>query len=290
MKPGRRLIEAGHGMKLTVLVDNSTLIDRYYEGEPGLSLLIEEDGLKILFDCGYSDLFLKNAWKMGLSLDDLDFVLLSHGHMDHTWGLEALTRRLCELRLEGRPCKRPALVAHPEAFTSIALDQCPEIGPLLEPEKLARHYDMRLGKAAQKISERLLFLGEIPRRIGFEQTEGIGFKEGQDTPDRIMDDSALVYRGSEGLVIITGCSHAGICNIVAQAMDLTGESRIADIIGGLHLLSPSRERLEGTVEYLRRIGPETLSPCHCTDLNSKIALAAVTPLREVGVGLEVSYL
>jgi 7,8-dihydropterin-6-yl-methyl-4-(beta-D-ribofuranosyl)aminobenzene 5'-phosphate synthase len=276
-------------MKLTVLVDNNTLIDRYYQGEPGLSLLIEEEGRKLLFDCGYSGLFLTNAEKMGLTLDDLDFVLLSHGHMDHTWGLEALTRRLCELRLEGRPCKRPVLIAHPEAFTSIGLDQCPEIGPLLEPVKLARHFDMRLGRAPQEISGRLLFLGEIPRRTSFEQTEGIGFKQGDEAPDHLLDDSALVYRGSEGLVIITGCSHAGICNIVDRAISLTGESRIADIIGGLHLLSPSRERLDGTVEYLRRIGPENLSPCHCTDLNSKIALAAVRPLREVGVGLEVTY-
>jgi len=276
-------------LKLTVLVDNNTLIDRYFQSEPGLSLLIEDHGRTILFDCGYSDLFLKNALKMGLSLSDLEFVILSHGHMDHTWGLEALTRHFCELRLEGRPCPRPALVAHPAAFTSISLDDCPEIGSLLEPGKLARHYDLMLDATPLTISERLLFLGEIPRRHKFELTDGIGIKEGEKGTDRIMDDSALVYSGSEGLVIITGCSHAGICNIVDHAMALTGESRIADIIGGLHLLSPSRERLEGTVEYLRQVAPRALSPCHCTDLNSKIALAAVAPLREVGVGLTVTY-
>ena len=276
-------------MKLTVLVDNNTLIDRYFQSEPALSLLIEEDGRTILFDCGYSDLFLKNAQKMGLSLSALDFVILSHGHMDHTWGLEALTRHSCELRLEGRPCKRPTLVAHPAVFTSIRVDECPEIGSLLEPGKLSRHYDLLLDTAPRLISERLLFLGEIPRKNTFERTEGMGIKEGERTADLIPDDSALVYRGSEGLVIITGCSHAGICNIVDQAMALTGESRIADIIGGLHLLSPSQERLAGTVDHLRKVGPRNLSPCHCTDLNSKIALAAVAPLREVGVGLCVTY-
>ena len=276
-------------MKLTVLVDNNTLIDRYFQSEPALSLLIEEDGRTILFDCGYSDLFLKNAQKMGLSLSALDFVILSHGHMDHTWGLEALTRQCCELRLEGRPCKRPALVAHPAAFTSISVAECPEIGPLLEPGKLSRHYDLLLDAAPRLISERLLFLGEIPRRNEFERAEGIGVKKGEKAADLIPDDSALVYRGSEGLVIITGCSHAGICNIVDQAMALTGESRIADIIGGLHLLSPSHERLAGTVDYLRKVGPRNLSPCHCTDLYSKIALATVAPLREVGVGLCVTY-
>ena len=69
-------------MKLTVLVDNNTLIDRYFQSEQALSLLIEEDGRTMLFDCGYSNLFLKNARKMGLSLSALDFVILSHGHMD----------------------------------------------------------------------------------------------------------------------------------------------------------------------------------------------------------------
>lgn len=69
-------------MKLTVLLDNNTLIDRYYQSEPVLSLLIKEDGRTILFDCGYSNLFLKNVRKMGRSLSALNFVILSHGHMD----------------------------------------------------------------------------------------------------------------------------------------------------------------------------------------------------------------
>ncbi len=276
-------------MKLTVLVDNSTLIDRYFLAEPGLSLLIEDGGQKILFDCGYSDIFLANAHKMGLTLHDLDHVVLSHGHLDHTWGLEALVRRLCEERLEGRTCRRPRLTAHPAAFTSIGLDDNPELGPLLEPGKLSRHFDLNLTTAPEALGDRLLFLGEIPRHHEFEVAQGIGVKAGETRPDTIPDDSALVWRGDEGLVIITGCSHAGICNIADHAVALTGESRIQDIIGGLHLLSPSTERLRGTVEHLRALAPRTLSPCHCTDLASKIALAGAAPLREVGVGLEVSY-
>ena len=276
-------------MKLTVLVDNNTLIDRYFLAEPGLSLFIEDGGQKILFDCGYSDIFLANARKMGLTLHDLDHVVLSHGHLDHTWGLEALVRRLCEERLEGRTCRRPRLTAHPEAFTSIGLDENPELGPLLEPGKLSRHFDLHLTAAPEALGDRLLFLGEIPRRHGFEAAQGIGVKAGETRPDTIPDDSALVWRGDEGLVIITGCSHAGICNIADHAVALTGESRIQDIIGGLHLLSPSAARLHGTVEHLRALAPRTMSPCHCTDLASKIALAGAAPLREVGVGLEVSY-
>ena len=283
-------IRPGHrAMKITVLVDNATLIDRYFRAEPGLCLLIEDAGLKVLFDCGYSGLFLDNARAMRLELSDLDAVVLSHGHLDHTWGLEALTRHLCEERLEGRPCSRPALVAHPAAFRSIRDGDNPELGPLLEPGKLSRHFALKLSASPLPIGERLLFLGEIPRRHAFEVSPGIGAKEGDDGPDLLPDDSALVWRGDDGLVVVTGCSHAGICNIVDHAVALTGETRIQDVIGGLHLLSPSAERLHGTVAHLRALAPQRLSPCHCTDLSSKIALAGAAPLREVGVGLTVSY-
>lgn len=276
-------------MKITVLVDNATLIDRYFRAEPGLCLLIEDGGLKVLFDCGYSGLFLDNARKMGLTLADLDAVVLSHGHLDHTWGLDDLTRHLCEERLEGRPCSRPVLAAHPAAFRSIRDGANPELGPLMEPGKLSRHFDLRLSAAPAHLGERLVFLGEIPRRHGFEASEGIGVRDGHDGPDHIPDDSALAWRGDDGLVIVTGCSHAGICNIVDHAVALTGETRIQDVIGGLHLLSPPAERLRRTVEHLRGLAPRRLSPCHCTDLHSKLALAAAAPLREVGVGLAVSY-
>ena len=73
-------------MKLTVLVDNNTIIDRYFQGVPGVSYFIECDDRRYLFDTGYSDLFLKNATKMGIKLSVLDGVVISHGHNDHTWG------------------------------------------------------------------------------------------------------------------------------------------------------------------------------------------------------------
>lgn len=74
-------------MKLTVLVDNNTYIDQYYLGEPGVSYFIEDCGIRILFDTGYSDVYVRNAKKMGIDLSELDAVVLSHGHNDHTGGL-----------------------------------------------------------------------------------------------------------------------------------------------------------------------------------------------------------
>ncbi len=276
-------------MKLTVLVDNNTLIDRYFRAEPGLSLLIEDQDMRVLFDTGYSDLFLSNAEKMGKDLSLLDFIVISHSHMDHTWGLEPLLRYLTERKIEKRPCKCPALVAHPDIFVSAGMDNIPELGALISQEKMARHLELKLSQTPVQLGPRLFFLGEIPRDSPFEGKMTFGKKQGQNEPDRVMDDSALVYQSQKGLVIITGCSHAGICNIITYAQKVCNESRVADIIGGFHLLNPSQEQLAGTIDYFKTLAPEAVHACHCTDLRSKIALSRVADVREVGVGLTIRY-
>lgn len=92
-----------------------------------------------------------------------------------------------------------------------------------------------------------------------------------------------------GLVIITGCSHAGICNIIEYAKKVCNEERVYDVIGGFHLLKPSQYKLSNTVGYLEKCQPHAIYPCHCTDLHSKISLAQVTNVEDVGVGLVVEY-
>jgi len=276
-------------MELTVLVDNNTLIDRYFRAEPGLSLLIEDQETRVLFDTGYSDLFLSNAEKMGKEISRLDFLVISHSHLDHTWGLEPFVRYLTEKEIENRPCKRPALVAHPDIFTSAGMDNIPEFGTLMSRGKMARHLELQLSQTPVQLGPRLVFLGEIPRKNSFEGKMTFGKKQGQKEPDRVMDDSALVYQSQKGLVIITGCSHAGICNIIAYAQIVCNENRVADVIGGFHLLNPSNEQLAGTIDYFKALAPETVHACHCTDLRSKIALSRVADVREVGVGLTIRY-
>ena len=101
-------------MQLTVLVDNNTLIDRYLVGEPGVSYLIEHDGQKILFDTGYSDIFLQNAQTLRIDLTTIDSIVLSHGHNDHTWGLNHLTQHYD--RLNFTPERKINLVCHPDAL------------------------------------------------------------------------------------------------------------------------------------------------------------------------------
>lgn len=103
------------------------------------------------------------------------------------------------------------------------------------------------------------------------------------------EDSALVYQTSRGLVIMTGCSHAGICNLIEYAKTVCNDHRILDVIGGFHLQNPSKRQLEGTISYFKTLCPEAVHACHCTDLASKIALSRVVNLKEVGVGLSLCY-
>lgn len=280
-------------LSLTVLVDNNTLTDRYFTGEPGLSFHIETAGKKILFDTGYSGLFLTNAEKMGISLRDLDFVVLSHGHLDHTGGLVALVRHLTEAKIEGMAHQVPELVAHPCCFYPKGHPPLQNNGSILDEAEVRRQFPVNLSERPVWITDDLVFLGEIPRKFVFEQTEPgkrtILMPDGSTAPDVLRDDSALAFRSDTGLVIITGCSHAGICNITEYAREICGEHRVAGIIGGLHLLSPNPRRLEGTGRYLNRLHLAAMYACHCTSLASKIALAGNSPVQEVGVGLKLDW-
>ncbi|MBE9480644.1 MAG: MBL fold metallo-hydrolase [Bacteroidetes bacterium] len=278
-------------MKLTVLVDNNTLIDRYFYGEPGASYFIEDEGKKILFDVGYSDVFIKNAQKLNIDLLNLDFVVLSHGHLDHTWGLDPLIRLYTEAIIENLNHKNPIIIAHPLTFYSKKNNGLNEIGSIISEVKLSKHFNIKLSKEPVWLTKKLVFLGEIERKNDFEAKIPIGkiVINNSENDDYLLDDSALVYKSSTGLIIITSCSHSGICNIIEYAKKICEENRITDIIGGFHLLEPSKEQLQGTLEYMKKLKPYEVHACHCTDLNSKIALSKVINLIEVGVGLKLEY-
>ncbi len=273
-------------MELKVLVDNNTIIDRYYLGEPGVSYLITEGEAKVLFDVGYSDVFIQNAIKMNESLMDVNYVVISHGHNDHTGGLVPLAKLYSEARAQ----HRPIVVAHPEAF-SYKEYYGDEIGSILDIKKVGKYFDTSLTNEPLWITDKLVFLGEIDRTNDFENIEPIGRCEHADSmlDDYVKDDSALVYKSSQGLVIITGCSHAGICNIIEYAKKVCGDSRVLDVIGGFHLLESSKVQSEGTLNYFEKQDINNIHPCHCTSLEYKIKLSKSVNVRDVGVGLSLVY-
>lgn len=260
-------------MKLTVLIDNNTYIDQYYLGEPAVSYYLEEGAIRLLFDAGYSDAFLRNAQAMGISLTDLTHIVLSHGHNDHTRGLLFL------------PPSDAQLIAHPDCFLPKRFDG-EDIGAPFSENDAAKRWNYSPCKGVFPISENLLYLGEIPRITDFEAQNPIGFYQKGDKwhPDFLMDDTALVYRTENGIFIITGCSHSGICNIITHAKAVCGDDRLLGILGGFHLLE-NNGQLARTVETLQAHAPKMLYPCHCVSLFGKAAMMAAMPVFEVGVGM-----
>ena len=266
-------------MKLKVLVDNNTFIDNYYLAEPAVSYYIEDENTKILFDTGYSNVFIKNAEEMKIDLNQLDKIVISHGHNDHTGGLKHLFKSISNKNIN--------LIAHEGCLNKKTFDT-EDIGTSMTKEQLEKVCNLKLTKTPLNISENVVFLGEIPQLNDFEKREIIGkcSEKEKMVDDIVKDDTAIVHKSDKGLFIITGCSHSGICNIIEYAKKVCNETKIYGVIGGFHLFDVN-DRLDKTIEYLKNNSIEWLYPCHCVSLEAKIQMSKKLTIHEVGVGLEI---
>jgi 7,8-dihydropterin-6-yl-methyl-4-(beta-D-ribofuranosyl)aminobenzene 5'-phosphate synthase len=234
-------------MKLVVLSDAKAMDG--YGSEHGLSFLIEVDNQPTLFDTGASDVFLKNARILGMDLNGLDRVVLSHGHWDHGNGLQYL---------DNLP-----LVCHPGCFVRRYRKSGREnLGLALSKTKIEAKFDLRTSSEALKLSENLYFLGEIPRVNDFEaRSTKYQLEDGQ--ADFILDDSGLACITEKGLVVISGCAHSGICNMIEHARQVTGVYRVEAVLGGFHL-SGLNVQARSTIQFLHDLGVHQVLPSHCT--------------------------
>ena len=266
-------------MRIVVLVDNNTYIDQYYLGEPAACYYIEEDDAKILLDVGYSDVFVQNARKMNIDLKSITHIALSHGHNDHTRGLKFLFSAINAKNID--------ILAHPDAFCE-RYENTISIGCPVEQSLIADKSNLRLTKEPYYITKNTVFLGEIPAYNDFERTRHVGFikENGVFKEDFVRDDSAVAYKGDDGLFIITGCSHSGICNIVEHAKKVCNETRISGILGGFHLFEVSEQLLK-TIKYFTENAIENVYPCHCVSFAAKAEINKHIPIHEVGVGLTI---
>lgn len=268
-------------MKLKVLVDNNTYIDQYYFGEPAVSYYIEDEGIKLLLDVGYSDLFIKNAESLNVNLKDIDAIAISHGHDDHTKGLKYY--------FEQNNSKNISIISHPDAFKEKVMGDLKICSPILE-EELKEKCELILSRKPIKVSKNITFLGEIPQINDFENRKPIGKQINREcvVEDYVMDDTALVYKSENGIYIITGCSHSGVCNIIEYAKQVCKDNRVLGVIGGFHLFEVN-EQVDKTIDYLKKNNIKELYPCHCTSFVVRAEIYKNMPVKEVGVGLEIHW-
>lgn len=220
-----------------------------FESEHGLSFLIEVDQKKILFDAGASDLFIRNAARLGIDLEEVDRIVLSHGHWDHGNGLE---------HIEGKP-----LICHPGCFAKRYRKSSKEyLGLPFSQKEAAERFDLEIFRRPIRLLDHLWFLGEIPRKNKFEALSTKYMLE-DGTEDYIMDDSGLAVVSAKGLVVISGCAHSGISNMIEHARRITGVLKVAAVIGGFHLRAVN-EQTRKTVEYFETLEDIRIIPSHCT--------------------------
>ncbi len=251
--------------------------------EHGLSFLVSvtsgESCRTVLFDTGSSvGGLVHNLRALGVDPGKIEAIVLSHGHFDHTIGLNGLAGQLEPL---------PPLFVHPDVWLRrrVAI-------PGREPFELPTTSREKVRAAGFQVTEErkpsslldgaLLVTGEIERTTEFEQGLPVqqAFREGEWQPDPLMhDDQALVvHLRDRGLVVITGCGHAGLINTVRHARKLTGIDRVYAVVGGFHLATPVFEpRIPPTVEALREFDPQVVAPTHCTGWRATHALAAAFP-------------
>lgn len=271
-------------IEVKVLADNEV----YESGllaEHGLSFWIKYGDKKFLFDTGQGLVLEHNAVKMGIDLDSLSGVMLSHGHFDHGGGVGALIDS----------GEKIPLYAHPRVFAQkYARDR--------EEDRLEKkgiefsRDDVRFNSviSPEKIVGELSLTGEISRSNEWEKTperylvRSAGEKELE--KDDFRDDQALFFPTDSGLVILLGCAHSGVVNTVEYIKSISSFHTLRAVMGGMHLHDAEKNDVERTIRYLAEQELELIVPMHCTGFYAqarmKQALKSSVEIGEVGMSFK----
>lgn len=265
-------------MNLTVVAEDSVLYESPYWGQHGVSFLVEAYHRNIrkntLVDVGQNhEALLHNMKEMNISPEIIDSIVLTHCHYDHTLGVVEMLRAIGK---EDLP-----VIAHPSIFRLNFIDNpyLRHVGVMQVDSKdqiEANGGTLYLTDDPFQLMPGLITTGEVKRQTDFEEV-GIALKtineEGKIIVDSMDDDISLVANFKDkGIVIITGCSHAGIVNIVKQAVEISEKEKIESIIGGFHLVEAPLDRIKKTVEALSEFDINTIFAGHCTGFRAQAEL------------------
>ncbi len=248
-------------IQITVLVED-TVHRSALRAEHGLSLWIETDDKRILFDTGQSDLLLHNARVLGIDIAQADAIVLSHGHCDHVGGLN----RVLDLAPQASVYLHPMALEPKFSFSSGS----PREAGLTSPQRDRLLSQVKNGQGTYTAARTSVFpgvtvTGQIPHVSGFEDTGGAFFLDANRTQtDRLLDDQALYLESNEGLIVILGCAHAGVVNTLEHIRQLEPDKRVHTILGGMHLVKAGQTRIEKTIGAFQRFDIERIGPAHCT--------------------------
>ncbi len=246
-------------VKITFLVEN-TVPTPGWQGEYGFAALVTVDEKSYLFDTGSADALFANAGRIGLSLSNIDGIIVSHGHFDHTGGI------IKSLQLSDKK----VIYAHSNIFADRYVnmgDAYHPIGSLAGQEDIVKSGgQLVFTDNFTEISPNIYLTGFIPRVTDFEDAGGnFKVKQGNNYKDDIIeDDMALVIDHPDGLIVMSGCAHAGIINTLEYIRGKMDNKRILAFLGGTHLISADDNRINQTINYLEELDIKQLVLAHCT--------------------------
>jgi 7,8-dihydropterin-6-yl-methyl-4-(beta-D-ribofuranosyl)aminobenzene 5'-phosphate synthase len=239
-------------MKIVTLIEN-LVYKQDLVAEHGLSLYIETDNKKILFDTGQSGIFLQNAQKLGINIEDIDTLVLSHGHYDHTGGLYPFLEKN----------NKAKVYAKKDIFNLKHHGNNRFIGTINDETKLKNTFV----DAITEIAENVFIMPDItiynPTDTHFK---GLQIKQGNELiTDEFSDELFIVIKKNERINIITACSHRGITNICATATEHF-KLPVGLILGGFHMKECTTDEYVQITHYFRQLQPQSIGVCHCTGI------------------------
>jgi 7,8-dihydropterin-6-yl-methyl-4-(beta-D-ribofuranosyl)aminobenzene 5'-phosphate synthase len=249
--------------RITIICENTVTVKGGI-GEHGFSAYVETERGNFLFDTGRGDALILNLLAFDKDPLAIQKIFLSHGHQDHTGGLPAILGVLGGVDI----------LAHPDIF-SVRYNISKKDGKenrRYAGLKFVRPYLESLGgrfileKGFREVTREMFLTGEIPRLTPFEKGDPRLFAErdGQLIPDPFLDDQSLLIYTPQGLVVLLGCAHSGMINILNYVIEKTGRDRVYAILGGTHLDFASPAQMEETIETLKKYRVERVGVSHCT--------------------------